>query len=69
MNAAARNLKEALHFAGRGIPVFPLKLAWNAHEKKFDKTPLVKWRDEAAADEATIRRWGQDGQTGTWCIV
>ena len=59
--SAAKNLREALSFAARGIPVFPLRLAWNSKEKKFDKTPLVKWRDEATADADAIRRWGRYG--------
>ncbi|MEO0957087.1 MAG: AAA family ATPase [Pseudomonadota bacterium] len=51
---AERAVDVALDYARRGLPVFPCGP---------DKRPLVRWRDEATADEATVNAWWQRWST------
>ena len=51
-------LEIALAHAALGRELFPFRLGQPAGEnRRRPKTPLVKWQDDATADEAQIRAW------------
>lgn len=53
---AAPVLTEALRWAAQGRPVFPAVPG--------EKTPAVRWTDEATTDEEQLRRWFADSDYG-----
>jgi hypothetical protein len=54
----------ALAHAGRGRRVFPFRL--EKRGGKLTKTPLVKWKERATADESRIRAWAAKFPRAHW---
>jgi hypothetical protein len=52
----AQNLAAALELAARGIAVFPVAVRKQTNGT-LEKSPVVKWRDEATAWRTQVRTW------------